>query len=139
MKTKKTAKKPAKFIATLDAWALELDYERRTLVRILKRSDIEIIPGHLYRAREVVSGLMGSEQVERVRNLKLDADRKEREELEACGRVVEWDRVEAQLNQKVFLPLLSALDAAPAGVSAEWVEKVLKPILRQKVDAPKPA
>ena len=71
---KKSHKTKPQFLARLDAWALELGKERRTLARVLKRNGVDVVAGKLYRASEIFNGLFGEEQTEKVRNLKLDAD-----------------------------------------------------------------
>lgn len=82
--------------------------------------------------------IAGDLKFERTRHERAEANIAEREDRIKEGNVIEWERVERRLNERFFLPLQTALDAAPEGVSREWVERVLKPILRTRVESPGP-
>src|SRR5437763_491486 len=89
-----SARKLSGIKATLDAWAVELGKERRTLARILTRNEIEVEAGKLYRAHEIFNGILGSEHAAKVKNLELDAEKKEREGEEARRELVRMAEVE---------------------------------------------
>ena len=97
--------------ATLNAWAGQLRMEPRTLEKKLALAAIEIKPGKSFSAAQVVNALMGDKYLEEVRNLKADADRKEREEKEAKGILVKMPDVEAKLSETLVVPLLTMLNS----------------------------
>lgn len=128
MKNRRNQKKQkSDLIASLDAWAVSLGREARTLKRLLTRNGVKVELRKLYTAREIVGGLIGEEQQEKIRNLKLDADRKAREEKLADGQMCEWAAVEKLFNETIIMPFTQACDQAPDAVSREWLDKVLRP------------
>ena len=122
---------------TVSAWAIGAGMNPQTMEKMFRQNGIEIQPRKLYGIREFVIAITGDERAAKVRNLELDAARKEREEKIADGTLCEWDIVEKTINEALILPLIAALDAAPDSVSREWIEKVLKPAMRQKLTKPK--
>ena len=125
----------AKLTASLDGWAVALGRERRTLERILVRNGLTVTPGCKFTAKEIYIGIVGDEQAEKVRNLKLDADEKERKSKERDGILVPWEWCEKAMIELAGMQN-SALDACPAE-ALEWLEKVYKPTMRQKLSKPK--
>jgi len=97
--------------ATLNAWAGQLRMEPRTVEKKLALAAIEVLPGKLYTAAQVIAALMGDKYHEEVRNLKADADRKEREEKEAKGLLVKMPDVEAMLSELFVVPFLTMLNS----------------------------
>ena len=59
----------------------------------------------------------------------------ERQNKLAEGTILEWEVVELYLHQRVFGPMQGAFDSCP---DREWLEKVLKPIVMQKLNPPPP-
>lgn len=91
--------------ATLNAWAVNLGMEPRTLETRLRKADVELERFQELSARDVIRALMGDKEAETIRNLKADADRKEREEQEARGELVKWPEVEERITKTMILPL----------------------------------
>lgn len=144
MKRKKGRPKPPKLQATLNAWATQLQMEPRTLEKKLAQAAIDVQPNRLYTASEVVRALLGDKYREEVRNLKADADRKEREEKENKGLLVKMPEVEALISELLVGPLLAMLNSLPTTLDvktnptdptlartaiAEHVERTMKPQL----------
>jgi hypothetical protein len=124
---------------TVSAWAIGAGMNPQTMEKMFRRQGIEIEPRRLYGIREFLIAVTGDKHAAEVRNLELDAQRKDREEKTADGQLVEWAWVEKTINEIILLPLTQAFDAAPDTVSREWIEKVLKPTLRGQIQKPKPA
>ena len=118
---------------TLTAWATGAGLHIQTLEKMFQKQGVEVVAHKHYSIREFLIAVTGDKHAAEVRNLELDARRKEREEQERDGILVEWELVEKRINEMLVLPLIQALDAAPDGVSREWIEKVVKPALRQKM------
>jgi phage terminase Nu1 subunit (DNA packaging protein) len=76
-------------------------------------------------------------KIQQTRLAKAQAQKLERQNKLAEGTILEWEVVLKYLNERLLNPLIQAFDAAPTGVSAEWVEKVVKPLIRQKLESPK--
>ncbi len=108
-----------------------------TIKRNLMRNDYKVEPNKPIPLSVLFRLYTGAEQVEKIRNLKLDADQKERDAKRDDGKLCEWDAVLKLLNERFYAPLVAAMDAAPGGVDREWVEKVLKPAVRVKLEPPK--
>lgn len=124
---------------TLYAWANALGKDSKTLSREL--SKVGINAEREITAQEIFKAVLNEEQVERNRNLKLDADRKEREEKEANGQLVQMAEVEKLISEKVVLPLRARLLSAPTTLDTlcnpsdpelarqailHWVDETLK-------------
>ena len=122
----------------LQSWATELDKDPETLKKALIKSDYRPVPNEVIPLRAIVAALFGEEHVEKVRAMRLDNEERERNAKERIGVLLEWDAVEAFLMRQFVNPMVSALDAAPKELDREWVEKVLKPVLRQTLTPPKP-
>lgn len=141
-----------KLTATLDGWAVALGRERRTLERVLTRGGIKVQPGMKFTAQEIYVGIVGDEQAERVRNLKSDADRKEREEKEALGTLFPMAELEGWLSQHYVIPMASIFADMPAAIDTRcnpqdpkvarqaieaYIEATVKPTLKLGLEKPK--
>lgn len=124
---------------SLQAWATALGMERRTLEsRLVKagysppKKDGNKIP-----AKKIFVAIVGDKEAETIRALKLDNEERERKAAEQAGQLCQWEDVQALLNQFLVAPLVTAMDSAPKDVDWEWLEKVVRPLLRQKLTPPK--
>lgn len=120
---------------TISAWAIGAGMNPQTMEKMFRREGIEVEPRKIYGIRDFVTALCGDERAAKVRNLELDARKKEREEKVAAGQLVAWELVEKRVND-FALGLVQAFDAAPNEISREWIEKVLKPAVRQQLQKP---
>jgi|ERR1035441_7939367 hypothetical protein len=66
------------------------------------------------------------------------ATKLERQNRLAMREICEWEDVLKILNQYFINPMVQALDAAPRDLDQQWVDRTLKPLLRQKLDELKP-
>ena len=121
----------------LQTWATEAGMDPETLKKALLKSDYRPVPNERIPFSAIRAALYGEEYVEKVRGMRLDNEERERKAKERDGRLCEWDRVLFWLNQNVFGPMTSAMDAAPNEVDRQWLELVLKPTVRSKLEAPK--
>lgn len=126
---------PQALLAPLDTWATQLGKERRTLARMLARAGYVVKHGEKLGAAVVFNAIVGEIDHEKIRNLKADADAKERAAKIEAGELVTWSDLEKMLNEKFILPIIRALDVVPSEAQ-EWRDKVLLPILRQAIGAP---
>jgi len=97
--------------ARLDAWAIAIGRERRTLARTLRRNGVEVVPGKLYGVKEILDGMLGAQEIEKIRNLKLDADEKERRAKIEEGKLLYWEDAEKIINEKIVSPYVTLRDA----------------------------
>jgi hypothetical protein len=125
--------------ATLNGWANALGKDPDTLRRALsKRGHKPTVKGQQVSARIIFAALTKESEDPKQRLLLAHAVEQERENQLAEGRICAWEDVQALLQERLVGPMTAALDAAPKDIDREWVEKVLKPALRQKLTAPKP-
>jgi hypothetical protein len=103
----------------LTRWAKELGFDPKTVGQRLRVAGHVVAKDKLYHLREVVAAVYGDEQAERNRNLKLDADRKEREEREAKGQLIDRALAEKQIAELYTLPLGQALAGLPSKAAAQ--------------------
>jgi hypothetical protein len=96
---------------TLQAWATAMGCERRTLETRLVKSgyDKPRKKGQKIPFKVIYNCIMGDEQAEKVRGMKLDNDQKEREAAEEIGDLVRWGDVEKFITENVIAPLRPAL------------------------------
>ena len=109
-----------------------------TLKKALIKVDYRPVPNERIPFKAIRLALFGEEHAEKIRGMKLANNKAEREAKMEDGRLVPWELVEKKTNELLVLPLISALDAAPDDVSRDWIEKVVKPIMRQKMEPPNP-
>lgn len=121
---------------TVNAYASELGKDAKTINAGLKRADLFYKPNDLIPLRHIIIALYGEDYAAKVAGMLLDNQRKEREEREANRELCQWEEVVKWLNEKVLGPASTAMDAAPAEIDREWVEKVLKPAILAKLDSP---
>lgn len=84
---------------SINAWAKALGMENRTLERQLVRAGFEK-PSSGWgdvSAKYIQAAILGDEQAEKVRNLRLDADEKERDKAEAHGLIQSREGIEREL------------------------------------------
>lgn len=112
---KKASKSVISF--TLEAWARAMGHERRTLEVRLINTGYEWKPGTLIPFKAIYNAMLGDEQAEKNRNLKLDADRKEREEREANGELVKLAEVEQLITELVISPQRQELENMPSSLA----------------------
>lgn len=117
--------------------AAEFGQSKETVARALRAMDIETGRGKTFTIRQCHRALAGDLKFERARRERAEADRAERENRLAEAEILEWEVVEQFLMQHFINPMITAMDAAPKDVDRDWVEKVLKPLLRQKLTPPK--
>jgi len=109
---KKISKNTFMITGTINAWATSLGVEARTILRALAKTGIvrRKTKGRIkFTAKQITDALFGDEQQERLRNLKLDADKKHREEEEAKGQLITLTEVESLLTERVISPLRERL------------------------------
>ena len=133
---RKAAHSDGQIKLTLNAWAVICGHDRRTLTAALTKADCRPARGEKIPLRTILRALLSDERLEKVRGLRLANEKLEREGQQAKRELVPWDVVEHTLMTRFVNPAITALDAAPEGVSREWIEKVFKPILRQSLEAP---
>lgn len=121
---------------TLQAWAAATDTDPHTLKKALLKVDYETAPRVPIPFKVIKRALFGEIEMEKLRGLKRDNDDKDRDAKIRDGTLIEWEIVEKMVNELLVLPLIAALDAAPDEVSREWIEKVLKPAMRAKLQKP---
>jgi hypothetical protein len=149
---RRTGAKTSQLSATLDGWAMALTVDSQTLKRKLVRAGAEVVPRKLYAASEIVAALLGDAHYEKVRNLKLDADKKERQAKQDSRELVRMVEVEALLS-KVLQPMREQLLSLPERLCVEcnsaspdtarraleaWADATLKMCRDTFTDAPAP-
>lgn len=102
--------------------------------------------------RDIKVAILGDESAEKVRNLKVDADRKEREELEAKGKLFPMDELEKWLLENYIVPMSNILAGAATTLDTRcnpehpeqareairnWVENEVKPALKAELEKPR--
>ena len=145
--------KPIAIEFSLQAWADALNKDPHTLKKMLLKVGIDAPKhGELLSANKIFSALMGDEYKERVRNLKADADRKEREERIATGALFPMAELESWLHQNYVTPMWDILKTAPTTLDTRcnsehpavardairaWIEGTVKPALKENLEKPK--
>lgn len=140
--------------ATLNEWANSLGKDPDTLKRAMVKHGVAVPEdGEDIPAPDIIRTIFGDKHTEEVRNLKADADRKEREEKEALGEVVQMEAVETLLTEWLFVPLTQALADMPSTIDSrcnpenpilaqtairEYLEDNLKPHMQGKLPKPQP-
>jgi len=132
---------------TVTGWAKALGFDPKTVGQRLRDAGHQITHKNVYHVRVVVAAVYGDEQAERNRNLKLDADRKEREEREAAGELVSRAVMEKEIAELYTLPIGQALASMPTTLDTQcnpsdpelsraallrWVEET-KRLIREKL------
>lgn len=97
----------------LTTWATALGESPRSLERCLIKAGIIIEKRQPVTAKQIVAAKMGDEQVEKVRNLRADADRKERENAQTAGELIRFSEFDAIWTQHQALPLRQWLQDLP--------------------------
>lgn len=137
--------------ATLNAWATSMGVDQQTLERWLVNAGFNKPKSGWgdITYRKIEKAVLGDEQKEKIRNLKADADRKEREELERRGELVDKTEVEAWIVQKFIAPFSNILSSAPSTLDTrcnperpeiarraieDWVENSAKPLLKTELE-----
>lgn len=119
---------------TLNAWATAIGCDQQTLERRLVKAGCEWKRGGKIPASVALKAYFDNPKD---RLLTAQAADVERDNLIADGKLCEWHLVEKYLNERLVSPFISAMDAAPSAIDREWVEKVLKPVVRAKLQPPK--
>lgn len=112
----------------LQTWATECAMDPETLKKALIRVDYQPKPLEAIPFTVIRKALFGDMYLAELRGRELDNKRKDREERLADGELMRWEDANAIINKRVT-PVILAMDAAPEGVSREWVESVLKPAI----------
>jgi len=140
--------------ATLNAWASEMGIDQQTLERRLVRSGYTRPASGWGQVsfKKIYVAIMGDEQAEKIRNLKADADRKEREEQVAKGELFPMAELEPWLVQNYVQPMAAIMGSAPSTLDtrcnpehpeiarralSEWFEGMVKPALKTNLQKPK--
>ena len=122
---------------TANAWAESLGIDAQAVRIRLVKSGVDVQPRVKISAREVFRAMSGDKEAAAARKMLAEAEKLEREERVALGKLCQWEAIEKFLNERLISPLIKAMDDAPADVDREWVEKVLKPVVRMKLEAPR--
>jgi hypothetical protein len=127
--------------------------ERRTLEsKLVRIGYVTKKRGEKIPFRTVLVALMGDKEAETIRNLKADADRKEREAKIEAGELVPMADIEPWLLQHYIVPMAGILSSAPTTLDtrcnpehpevarkaiADWIEGTVKPSIREGLEKPK--
>ena len=136
----------------LYTWSLALAMEPKTLETKLMKARIEWKKAESISALNIFNAMFGDEQYEKVRNLKLDANQKEREEQKELGNLFPMQELEPWLLNNYILPMRQILEGVATGLDTrcnpehpeiaraalnEWIEKTVKPAIKEKLTKPK--
>jgi phage terminase Nu1 subunit (DNA packaging protein) len=143
MKRTKSIPTPAPALITAEQLAALTDLTKRRLYQLAEERKIPPAENGRFPLLETIRALLrhyrtaAAQQHElraaQTRLATANAAKVERENKKAKRELLEWETVERFLNLRFVNPMVTALDAAPKEVDREWVEKVLKPLLRQKL------
>src|ERR1041385_1717747 len=102
--------------ATLNAWASEMGIDQQTLERRLVRAGYTRPASGWGQAsfKKIYVAIMGDEQAEKIRNLKADADHKERKDHVPKGELYPMAELEPWLVQNYVQPMLAILSSGPS-------------------------
>jgi hypothetical protein len=122
---------------TLHGWSLHLGMEDRTLEKKLLNAGLNIVPLATYSLRQIIAAMLGDKYVQEVRNLKADADRKEREEKEARAELVKFEDVLKMNVEFLIEPSVRMVkDGVAAGsIKSEWAEQYFR-LMREGLPKP---
>lgn len=139
---------------SLQSWATAAGMDRRTLETRLIKAGYRTPEkkGGKIPFRKILVALVGDKEAETVRNLKLEADRKEREEAEASGKLFPMGELDEWINNNYVVPMANILSSAPTTLDTrcnpehpetarkvieDWVEMAVKPFLKVGLTKPK--
>jgi phage terminase Nu1 subunit (DNA packaging protein) len=127
--------------------AVEFGVSRETIIRGLRRLDVEVGRRTTFTTKQIVSSIYGDADFERTRLLRADADIREMERLEKENDLVKLSEVEKMLVDYVAIPVRNLLISAPTTLDQRvnpadpelarealqrWVDDSLK-LLREKL------
>lgn len=143
----KISRVPEALRFTVTGWAKLLGRDPKTIAQRMRSDGHNISKHALFDLGQVLAAVYGDEQLQRTRNLTLDALRKEREEREAAGDLVSRELMEKEIAEFYTLPITQALNSLPTSLDTlvnptdpelartallRWVEET-KNLLREKL------
>ncbi len=89
--------------ATITEWCVSSGKDSKTLKTALQRIGVEWEKGEKITLLQFMAAVMGDEKIEKVRNLKLDADLKQIDKDKALGRLYEPEVVKEMIAKAIGL------------------------------------
>ena len=149
--TPKPASRPGVW-ATIHQWAIALGKNEKTLQSLFTRAGLALPErGGLVSARDVFQALFGDEHAEKIRSLKLDNEEKERDALEAAGKLFPMEELEAWLVAHYIIPMSNIFAGMGAAIDTRcnpqqpevarhaidaYIESTVKSALKRGLEKP---
>lgn len=139
--------------ATVHGWAVALGKNEKTLQGLFTRAGIALPkPGEVVSAKTMFFVLFGDEYSEKLRILKAQADRKEREGRVAIGELVPISELEPKIVEIYIVPMSNIFAGMAAAIDTRcnpdnpkiarqaieaYIESTVKPALRSGLEKPR--